>query len=150
MTGGIIYLISSPNTDKVYIGSTTQKLTRRFNTHKSVYNTSRSKIIIESGDAVITVIDNIEDKDREELKIKEIEYIQFYKDICVNFHGTKNSYSKEYKRPCRLDGRKKKQQRIKNDCCICGGRYTNAKKQQHFKTKKHLEKSLELTNSKDV
>jgi hypothetical protein len=135
---GTIYMISSPNTDKVYIGSTTMKLSRRFSTHKCISNTARSKIIIESGDAVITAIDSIEDEDKEELRIKELEYIQFYKDICVNLLGTKNCYSKEYKNPGRLDGRYHAQRKIKNVCSVCGGKYTNGGKLQHLKTKKHL------------
>jgi exosome complex RNA-binding protein Rrp4 len=137
---GTIYMISSPNTDKVYIGSTIQKLIDRFSLHKAVSNDTRSRIIIESGDAVITAIDSIEDEDKEELKIKELEYIQLYKDICVNIKGTKDSYSKEYKSPGMLDGRKKEQQNTKNDCCICGGKYTNKHKVRHFKSAKHISK----------
>lgn len=154
-----IYMISSPNTDKVYIGSTTQKLSYRFNVHKhNNNNTTRSKFIIDSGDATITAIDIVEDDDSEELKIKELEYIHFYKDICVNLLGTKNSNSKDYKspakldtnyktlsqnnpnyvRPDRIDGRYKEWQTTKNDCCICGGNYTNSGKSRHFKSKKHL------------
>ena len=155
---GTIYMISSPNTDKVYIGSTTMKLSVRFRKHKAVNNETRSKIIIDSGDAVITAIDSIEDEDKEELDIKELEYIQFYKDICVNIKGTKDSYSKEYrapsnldpnyKRPGVLDGRQIKWQTTKNVCSICDGKYTNVNKSNHLKTKKHLEKSLEFENSR--
>jgi hypothetical protein len=134
---GTIYMISSPNTDKVYIGSTTKKLSHRFYDHKKITNTTRSKIIIDSGDAVITAIDSIEDEDKEELEIKELEYIQFYKNICVNLKGLKNSYSKEYKSPSHLDGRRN----IKNDCCICGGKYSNLNKSTHFKSVKHISKS---------
>ena len=133
-------MISSPNTPLVYIGATTLKLSQRFFRHKAVSNPTRSKIIIESGDAVITAIDSIEDDDKEELDIKELEYIQFYKDICVNFRGTKDFYSKEYIEPCRLDGRHKKHQNTKNVCSVCGGRYTNSHKQRHFKSEKHISK----------
>ena len=133
---GTIYMISSPNTDKVYIGSTTMKLSHRYYRHKAVSNETRSKIIIDSGNSVITAIDSIEDEDKEELKIKELEYILFYKDICVNFLGTKDSYSKEYKSPSTLDGRRN----TKNDCCICGGKYTNKHKVRHFKSAKHISK----------
>jgi hypothetical protein len=145
---GTIYVISSPNTDKVYIGSTTMKLIDRFYKHKAVNNFTRSKIIIDSGDAVITAIDSIEDEDKEELKIKEFEYIQFYKDICVNIRGTKDSHLKEYKYPAMLDGREKERKKTKNVCSVCGGKYTNVNKARHLKSKKHLEKSLELTNSR--
>ncbi len=131
-------MISSPNTDKVYIGSTTMKLSYRFYAHKSVCNETRSRIIIDCGDAAITAIDSIEDEDKEELEIKELEYIQFYKDICVNIKGTKNSYSKKYKGPGDIDGRYKTRQNTKNVCSVCNGKYTNANKTGHLKTKKHL------------
>lgn len=135
---GTIYMISSPNTPLVYIGSTIHKLTRRFFKHKHISNTTRSRIIIDSGDSVITAIDSIEDEDREELKIKELEYILFYKDICVNLKGTKDSYSKEYSGPSKLDGRLKEWRNTKNVCSICDGSYTNNNKYKHFKSKKHL------------
>ena len=133
---GTIYMISSPNTPLVYIGSTTMKLSQRFIRHKAVSNVTRSKIIIDMGDAVITAIDNIEDEDKEELDIKELEYIQFYKDICVNLKGTKDRYSKEYKAPSHLDGSRN----TKFDCCVCGGKYTNSNKATHFKSSKHISK----------
>ena len=141
-------MISSPNTPLVYIGSTTRKLSYRFNTHKHISNTTRSKIIIDIGNATITAIDSIEDDDKEELLIKELEYIQFYKDICVNIAGTKDSKSIDYKapsqldpnykEPSKLDGRYKAHQNTKNICSVCGGKYTNANKVQHFKTPKHF------------
>jgi hypothetical protein len=134
---GTIYMISSPNTDKVYIGFTTKKLSHRFCHHKKNSNRTRSKIIIDSGDAVITAIDSIEDEDKEELEIKELEYIQFYKDICVNIQGTKNSKSKEYKGPGDIDGRYKAQRKIINVCSICDGTYSNGHKLRHLKTAKH-------------
>lgn len=135
---GVVYMISSPNTDKVYIGSTIRKLSRRFYDHMCISNDTQSKIIIESGNATITAIDSVEDDDLEELKIKELEYIRFYKNICVNITGTKDSYSENYKPPCVLDGRYKEHQNTKNDCFICGGRYSNNKKATHFRTKKHI------------
>ena len=66
---GTIYMISSPNTPLVYIGSTTMKLSQRFIRHKAVSNVTRSKIIIDMGDAVITAIDNIEDEDKEPYEV---------------------------------------------------------------------------------
>jgi len=54
-----IYKITSPNCDKVYIGSTTKTLQQRFMSHR--YNSSRtginynvsSRIVINSGEATI-------------------------------------------------------------------------------------------------
>jgi len=79
---GVVYMIISKNTDKVYIGQTTLKLSVRFNQHLSKLNDTRSKIVISYGDVEIKIIDTSDDL--EELKIKEQEYIQFFKDIAVN------------------------------------------------------------------
>ena len=77
---------------------------------------------------------------KQEIELKEKDFILCFKDICVNFRGTKDSYSKDYKRPWDLDGRKKDWYDTKVDCCVCGGKYTNTNKAHHFKTKKHLSK----------
>jgi hypothetical protein len=66
---GKIYLISSPHTDKVYIGSTIQILKVRFAGHKC--NASSSKIIIDCGDAEIILIRNFPCNDVDELEIEE-------------------------------------------------------------------------------
>jgi hypothetical protein len=131
-------MVSSPNTDKVYIGSTVQALTRRFKFHRAVSNTTRSSIIIAAGDAKITELFKFKTCTVEELRAKELEYINQYKDKLVNLLGTKNSKSKDYKHPSVLDGRNKEWRKIKNDCCVCGGKYTNGDKAKHLKTKKHI------------
>ena len=90
-------MVSSPNTDKVYIGSTVQSLTARFARHKAVSNHTRSVIIIAAGDAKITELFKFETCTVQELRDKEYEYIQQYKDKLVNLKETKNSKSKDYK-----------------------------------------------------
>ena len=81
-----IYKITSPNTDKIYIGCTTKTLIERLNMHK--YNKDRhnttSKEILDAGDATIELIEKLECNDKKELYQKEREYISSNKDICVN------------------------------------------------------------------
>jgi hypothetical protein len=125
-------------TDKIYIGSTYQSLSRRLSFHKYHKNTT-AREITKFGDVKIEWLCTKQNCTKTEIELYEQEFILLFKDICVNILGTKDSYSKEYKRPCTLDGRKKEKQNIKNDCCVCGGKYTNAHKTRHFKTKKHLE-----------
>jgi hypothetical protein len=61
-----IYKITSPNTDKVYIGSTVRELKYRMSQHMSNFNNKdkykvcRSFAIIECGDAIIDMIKEIE------------------------------------------------------------------------------------------
>jgi hypothetical protein len=53
---GKIYMIWSPHTDKIYIGSTLDRLKERFRKHK--YASITSKIILDCGDAEIKLIRN--------------------------------------------------------------------------------------------
>ena len=131
-----VYILSSALTPKIYIGSTCQKLSRRLSLHKHQQCTSRE--IIELGKFKISPLCVIENCTKKEIEIKEQDFIFAFKDICVNFLGTKDSKSKEYVKPYKLDGRHKEWQNTKNDCSICGGRYTNCHKAQHLKSKKHL------------
>ena len=65
---GYIYKITSPNTNKIYIGSTTLTLLERLNTHK--YHIERqnisSKEILKAGDAKIELIESIVFEDKKE------------------------------------------------------------------------------------
>ena len=133
-----VYIVSSALTPKVYIGSTSQKLSKRLSDHKSLYSRCKAREIIELGEYKISPLCVVENCTRKEIELKESDFIFCFKDICVNISGTKDSYSKNYKEPWVLDGRKKEHQNTKNDCSICGGSYTNHNKAQHLKTKKHL------------
>ena len=95
MSIGIIYVIQSKQTKLVYVGSTTKRLSERFNDHKSSYRrwrrglahscSSRSLVIF--SDAWIEEIDRIELEDANQRKpLKELE--QFWQEqfgeLCVN------------------------------------------------------------------
>ncbi len=88
-----IYTIRSPHTDKFYIGSTTQKLCKRFANHKSAYNlyvnnNLKSFItsfkIIELGDSYIELLEEINCDSKIQLEMREGELIRIHKDLCVN------------------------------------------------------------------
>jgi hypothetical protein len=131
-----VYIVSSALTPKVYIGSTCMKLSKRLSDHK--HQLCKAREIIELGQYKISPLCVIENCTKKEIELKESDFIFCFKDICVNFRGTKDSYSENYNEPCRLNGRRKEQQKIKNDCSICGGSYSNANKAKHFRTNKHL------------
>ena len=135
-----VYIISSMLFDKVYIGSTSRTLAKRFDVHNLMKETCTSKVIIGYGDAKISPLCVVENCTRQDIELKEKDFIFCFKDICVNIRGTKDSKSKDYKRPSILDGRKKDWENTTNICCVCGRKYTNVNKAQHFKTKKHLAK----------
>jgi hypothetical protein len=77
---GRIYIIQSPNTEMVYIGSTTLSLKARFSLHVSKFKNitksgSTSKFILEKGEAYIELIEEVEVESKRELKILEQKWI---------------------------------------------------------------------------
>tara|TARA_R110000868_G_scaffold24856_4_gene97479 strand:+ start:864 stop:1472 length:609 start_codon:yes stop_codon:yes gene_type:complete len=80
---GFVYKITSPSTDKIYVGSTIKTLKRRFSTHKSD-DISSSKIIMSLGNAVIELIEEVEFENKNELRIRERYHIELNRDRCVN------------------------------------------------------------------
>jgi hypothetical protein len=80
---GFVYKITSPSTDKIYVGSTIVSLKKRFSAHKYKQNCS-SKIIISLGDAVIECIEEVEFENKNELRIRERHHIELNRDKCVN------------------------------------------------------------------
>lgn len=162
---GKIYKITSPHTDKCYIGSTTESLTRRLNTHFIRYKndaTTKRKIssieIIKCGDAKIELIKDFPCNSKRELEQEETKYILLDRDNCVNKNLPCKLEQKIYRREYKLKNIEKiKEQRKKcrelninnilsltrkNDIntfnCYCGSSIHQYEKNRHFKTKKHL------------
>jgi hypothetical protein len=87
-----IYKIWSPQTELIYIGSTTQTLCQRFTDHKKLFNQYKEGItnytssfkILEYEDAKIELIEEVNCENKEQLRRSEGELIRQYKDICVN------------------------------------------------------------------
>ena len=79
---GKIYSIRSHQTDKIYIGSTTQPLYKRFHQHKLHPNDTTSKEILLFDDAYIELIENYPCVDKNELHRREGDIIR--ERVCVN------------------------------------------------------------------
>jgi hypothetical protein len=85
---GKIYIIWSPNTDKVYIGSTCQPLHKRFNDHKRSSNNPKFftkttvKEVFDYRDARIELIEDYPCANRAELNRREGHIIREHN--CVN------------------------------------------------------------------
>ena len=76
---GKIYKITSKHTDKIYIGSTIQKLNVRFRGHRYYCRrggTCTSKEVVKYEDAVITLIENYQCDSPTQLKTRERFYIE--------------------------------------------------------------------------
>ena len=84
-----IYIIKSPNTDKVYIGSTSATLPQRMRNHRWDFNHRRQKKdlavfkIFEEGDTYIELIELFPCSCMDELRKREREVMEQY-DNCVN------------------------------------------------------------------
>ena len=126
-----IYKISSPQTDKIYIGSTCKELYERLSKHKNHYrdylNGKQKYItsyeIIKFSDCIIELIEKVNCDNKKDLLIREGYYIRLYKNNVVNKYiagRTRNEYKKQ----------------IKN--CLCGSKYTLRHKARHLRTKKHI------------
>lgn len=150
-----IYQIRSYKTEKVYIGSTCQKLSMRMAGHrrsfkgylKGKYNYVTSFEIIKFGDAYIELIEIFPCKDREELCKREGYYIR--KLNCVNKHimgrtiqeskkaykaknrDKVNALQKKYRERHSLIIRKKANKKYICDCGVTG---TKSNKSRHIKS----------------
>ena len=91
--GGKIYTIRSHKTDKYYIGSTTQPLSRRFSGHKRDHlnhldgkrkDYTSSFELIAHGDAYIELLENFPCNSKDELTKREGELIRQHKNSIVN------------------------------------------------------------------
>ena len=101
---GKVYSIRSfSRPDLIYIGSTTQPLSKRFGEHKGKNNKCRSKQIVDLGDSYIELIENCSCTNKEELNKREGQLIRDI--VCVNI-AIPGRTPKEY----RQDNKDKKKQ----------------------------------------
>ena len=165
---GRIYQITSSSTDKIYIGSTSKKLTVRLREHEydykkfknGKYNYVKSYEILENGDYKIVLLEEIENDARTELLEREGYYIKKHRDICVNkcvasrtikqyckdnadkIEEVKKQYRKDYAdkiKQYRTDNADKlREKRNEKLECVCGKTYTRINKVRHERTKKHI------------
>lgn len=135
-----IYQISSLNNDKIYIGSTRQKyLCNRLAQHKKQATINdvthcKSKLIMDSGDAIITLLETFPCQNIEELRAREAEWIAENTNICVNVNSANGEDPEKVNK--RLErfyvARKAK---VK---CICGVEVQKRQLQYHMKSKAHI------------
>lgn len=115
-TKGKIYKITSKNTDKFYIGSTTESLKKRLGRHKNIRNCS-SKEIIEADNYEINLLENYPCNSKKELLIRETYYYDLYKKetpnllvnkICPYTGLSRKEYCKNWNIKNNEDQKKKK------------------------------------------
>lgn len=164
---GRVYIIQSPNTDKVYIGSTFETLEERFTQHKRPSNKTSSYLVIDEGNASIELLEEVKVVDKDELRLHEQRYIELYREFAVNrcnaFGIDKENireYQKDYYEKHKAEisemGKKYREDRrseikekmkvyysehkdkfLEKFDCPCGGKYIKSTKSRHLKTQKH-------------
>ena len=147
-----IYTIRSHQTDMIYIGSTTQPLSKRLVGHKSKYkmylnkkyNYVTSFEIIKYDDCYIELLENYPCDNKEQLHKIEGEYIR--KLDCLNkvIPGrTKKQYREDNKDKINL------RRKIKITCNICNCKIRKNDFRKHERTKKHKDNLDLLEKSSD-
>ena len=171
---GYVYKISSPHTDKVYIGSTIRTIKQRFQNHKSNYKMymngkykfMTSFTVFENGDAVIEEVEKLENVTIEELHFREGYVIRNTENV-VNKHipgRTRLEYTKENTEKKKLSNKAyrgnhkdqikqyyeddktniSEQRKIKMNC-VCGCIFRECGIARHNKSKRHLSYIASLT-----
>lgn len=148
-----IYKISSPETDKIYIGSTTKSLSQRLSQHKRGYkryingrfNYVTSFDIVKLNEPVIDLLESFPYESK--VKLHEIEryYIELYRDITVN-KNIPNRSSKEWfdANPDYLKKYGCVYNKLKSHCQYCNCELTKCNMSHHNKTKKHQTNKLRI------
>jgi hypothetical protein len=139
-----IYKIISSQTDKIYIGSTKQRLGRRFDVHKSDSknkNTERCsshQLINNFNDCKIELIEEVNKEDR---YIRERYWIDFFGINCVNIQiplRTKKQWADDNKIYHQSQIKNWRQENNFSITCECGCKILRQNISTHRKTKKHL------------
>jgi hypothetical protein len=136
---GKVYKITSPQTDKVYIGSTAQVyLSSRLTGHVrdfKMFEKGKGKFlssfeIIKFGDAIITLLEDYKCETKEQLLRKEREWIE--KTTCVNKNIPTRTYTEYYTDNKQTILANQKQYRVDNQQMI------SAYKKQYYADNKQM------------
>jgi hypothetical protein len=131
---GKIYKLISPNTDKIYIGSTTEPtLACRLREHRvghrkwqaGKYHHISSFILLNAGDCSIILLESYPCNSKDELRAREQHHIDLHADICVNMRRAHTTPEQHH------------EARNEHIVCECGGKYTRANWSIHTKTAGH-------------
>jgi predicted GIY-YIG superfamily endonuclease len=139
MIFGTVYCLKSSQTDKIYIGSTTQKLKRRLTKHKSDYRTQNNRNgsyitsfeIVKYADVYIEELVAMEFESKYAMQLLERFYIEQNKGYAVN-QKIPTRIQSEYMKSYYFE---KRRDRI--ICSSCNGKYTINSMVTHFNTQKH-------------
>jgi flagellar biosynthesis/type III secretory pathway chaperone len=165
---GRIYKIVSPNTHKIYVGSTFETLPQRFRHHTYDWRNGIAcsvKEILDAGDSNIELLEEVEVESKAQLRIKEQEWAEKLCNIIVNknkafstLEQTKQKRNDNNKERYKTDPEYREKQilymrkyhetnkeehneynRIKEFCEVCKNYTNKGKMKRHKASKKHLQ-----------
>ena len=157
--GGKIYTIRAPETDKYYIGSTTQTLPKRFHSHKRDYacyqngkmNNITSFQILELEGAYIELLELYPTNNKAELERREGQLIREHRDNCVNrivVGRTKKEYREDNKEAIKVREREYREAN-KETLTVKNREYREANKETiNAKKREHHHANKEAINAK--
>ena len=127
-----IYIIRSPNTDRVYIGATTQPLSHRFRDHNSKFrrgeNGTKAVEVLEHGGAYIELLESFPCDNIDESNARERYWLRRFQEKKVNCITPGITNNKNYIKY-------KKTHRRKYECrCGITCIYTNRTRHFNIKT----------------
>ena len=149
---GRIYKITSKNSNKVYIGSTTQTLQRRLYGHKydyigylnGKYNYVTSFEILELGDYRIELIEEIDFTDKKDLLKREGYFIQTTKNtvnrgivrgLCKDDMHRERSITYYHRHVNDINSKRK----VKQECYYCNTLQRKSDTARHNNSQRHIE-----------
>ena len=137
---GKIYSIRSHQTDKIYIGSTTQPLAVRFGGHKRMNCTSREILVFD--DAYIELIELFPCASKMELNRREGEIIRELDCVNKQIAGRTHAEWREDNKESIAEQRKQYWHTHKNRLtCSCGVEYNSGdthERNRHYGSKHHI------------
>ena len=149
-----IYKIMDNVSNAIYVGSTCKTLEQRLKQHKNNYKgfkAGKSHFvtvfkILENGDYKIELIKLYPCNTKQELNLEEGKIIKQLRNDKINIvnRNIAGQTEKEYQSQYRQNNRNLIN---KKHNCLCGGKFINANKSRHEKTKKHCEY---INNSKTI
>ena len=129
---GYVYSITSPNTNKIYIGST-NNVNKRWHGHLRNFKNNlgvTSKFVIEHTGAKINILETLIYNDKKELQKRERHHIIQNINNCVNMHQPTRTHKEYYQDNKDIINSKSNSVEI---CNTCNKTYTKRNRARHYK-----------------
>lgn len=139
---GKIYKISSGLTDRIYIGSTTKPIEKRFKQHQNAYKCGCNRLaeLLMDDDAEIHLVESFPCDNRIDLIKREQHHLELNRLNVINMNKAYTplkglAYSKDYHQQNKNSIHIRKRNKVFCPCCACT--ISSSGKAKHCKSEKH-------------